>query len=340
MNSKLAKYHPHQLVKSLAKQFKTTSKKDCLEEIIEIPGDIGTGRITGFDFGDGIGFITFDIKLTKDWQLNFKSSNLSPIYFNFLIEGKIWHTLNEGKIRYQLLPLQSSISSAPISSSQAFAIPRDQKLLFAILIIDRKKYLSTASCYFDRMHEKIAAVFKDVNGKEAFFHQSEFSINVSRIIKKITKNNDCGLARSIYIEAQVLELLSRQIKQVEDDFSMLGRRLKLRAYDIEKIKLARTILLEQMKNPPTIEKLAKKVGVNQSKLKEGFKLIFETTIKKYLTKERLEKASLLLIQDTSIKNAAMEVGYSNLSYFAKIFKEHYGVLPKDYVKNVQIRVNV
>ncbi len=328
------------MVKSLAQQFNTQTKKDCMEEIIVIPDHIGEGKITGFDFGDGIGFVVFDVELKEDWVLNFETKDPPPIYFNFLIEGRIWHNLNEGKICYQLLPLQSSISTAPVSTSQSIAIPGNKKILFATLLIDRKQYLPAAACYFDRMHEKMVAVFKDVKGNDVFFHQSDFSINVSRLIKKITNDKNCGLVRSIHIEAQVLELLSRQIKRVEDDFSMLGRRVKLRKYDAEKIKLARTILLQNMQNPPTIAELAKKVGVNQQKLKEGFKLIYETTINKYLTTERLEKAALLLIQETSIKNAAMEVGYANLSYFAKIFKERYGVLPREYAKNARIRLSM
>lgn len=340
MKSKTDKRHTAFLVKSLGQQLNVSLEKDFMEVTIRIPETIGEGKITGFDLGGGIGFTVFDIKMKEDWSFVFKTKGPPLLYFNFLIEGRIWHNLKEGKMQDQLLPLQSIVSSTSVNTPpQAIKVPKDKKILFASLLIDRKKYLSTSALYFSQMHEKMVAIFKDVDGKRPFFHLSDFSINASRLVKKITKNKNHSLFCSIHIESKILELLSRQLKRVEDDFSRLGRRIKLKKYDAEKIKLAKDILIDNMQNPPTIEKLAKKVGINQQKLKEGFKLIYETTIKKYLTRERLKKAALLLLHEISIRQVAMEIGYSNLSYFAKIFKKRYGILPKDFAKNNRIRAS-
>jgi AraC-like DNA-binding protein len=40
----------------------------------------------------------------------------------------------------------------------------------------------------------------------------------------------------------------------------------------------------------------------------------------------------------SIKETARAVGYANQSHFAKRFKEKYGVLPKDYIKNIRAKI--
>lgn len=115
--------------------------------------------------------------------------------------------------------------------------------------------------------------------------------------------------------------------------------MNLRKLDLEKIQRARNILVRDLKNPPTIEELAMKAGINRQKLKKGFKLIYEATINKYLRNERLEQASLLLLTDKTVKEAAEQVGYMNKSYFAKIFKEKYGVLPREYVKSIHLKIN-
>jgi len=45
----------------------------------------------------------------------------------------------------------------------------------------------------------------------------------------------------------------------------------------------------------------------------------------------LKKAALLIKHQTaSISEIAFEVGFNNLSYFARSFKKLFGVLPSDY----------
>lgn len=338
MNLTFRKYQPHTFIQSLAKQLKIASSRDCLEEIIELSGKLGHGKITGFRFSDGISFLVFDCMLNKDWTLNFVNDFPAPLQFNFEIEGEVWHHFNNGNIRYHLNPLQGSITSCPSNSVQSLKLPGNRKILFTILMIDRAEYLKKIDCIVDKMPEQLSVVFTDLKAEKPFFYQGNYSISAAECIKKITENNHDGLVRSTYLEAKVLELLSKQVKQFKDDLLSPNRQVMLRKYDVEKIKFARDILVEHIQNPPTIEMLAKKAGINQQKLKSGFKAIFDKTINQYLTEERMDLASILLLKDHSVGDVATEVGYTNHSHFAKKFKEKFGVLPKDYLKSIQIRI--
>jgi two-component system, response regulator YesN len=53
----------------------------------------------------------------------------------------------------------------------------------------------------------------------------------------------------------------------------------------------------------------------------------------FLVRKKLEKASILL-KDTNLKiyEIADSLGYSNMNYFSKQFKEYYGITPLDYKK--------
>ncbi len=332
------KYHPHKFIKSLARQLNTTCHTDCLEEVIELSGKLGHGKITGFLFSDGISFLVFDCMINEDWNLNFINDFPSPLQFNFEIEGEVWHTFNKGDIRYHLNPLQGSITACPTDSTQSLKLPSNRKILFTILMINREEYLKKIDCIVNKMPTKLATVLSDLEASKPFFYQGNYSISAAECIKKITADNHDGLVRSTYLEAKVLELLSKQVKQFKDDLLTPNRQVMLRKYDVEKIKYAKTILIENLKNPPTIENLAKMAGINQQKLKTGFKAIFDKTINQYLTEERMDLASILLLKDHSVKDVATEVGYSNHSHFAKKFKAKYGVLPKDYLKSIQRRI--
>lgn len=333
------KYHPHSFIKNLAKQLGTTSYTDCLEEIIELSPPIGRGKIVGFIFSDGIGFIVFDCMINEDWVLKFSDTFPAPLQFNFEIEGEIWHSFNNGDIRYHLNPLQGSVTACPSKSTQQFTIPGKRKIVYTSLLIERKRYLQKIDCIIEKLPVKLQTIFSDTTSEKTFFYQGNYSIAAAECINKIIKNEQKGLVRSTYLEGKALELLSRQIRQFTDDLLSPDKQVMLRKYDVDKIKFARDLLIKDIQNPPTIEALAKKAGINQQKLKKGFKAIFETTINRYLRDERLERASLLLLQGTSVKSAALEIGYSNQSHFSRKFKEKYGILPKEYLKSIQTKIS-
>ena len=50
----------------------------------------------------------------------------------------------------------------------------------------------------------------------------------------------------------------------------------------------------------------------------------------YLKNFRLNKAAELIVAGTRIIEVAEKLGFTSSSYFARCFREKFGVLPKDY----------
>jgi AraC-like DNA-binding protein len=91
---------------------------------------------------------------------------------------------------------------------------------------------------------------------------------------------------------------------------------------------ARSILESNMAEPPDLETLAAEVGMSLSKLKEVFPRVCGMPPYAYLRRIRMDRARRLLAgRRLSVTEAAMEVGYANLSHFAKAFAAHHGVKP-------------
>lgn len=64
-----------------------------------------------------------------------------------------------------------------------------------------------------------------------------------------------------------------------------------------------------------------------------FKNTFHMTFKKYLLKQRMERAKALLQEGTeSISSICEKVGIGNPSYFSHLFKEYTGKMPSEYRK--------
>ncbi|MFK7934020.1 MAG: helix-turn-helix transcriptional regulator [Saprospiraceae bacterium] len=325
------------LLKDLAKTTQVELEKDCHEYNFAIPKEIGDGYIYGLTFQDGLNLLIVDCMLEEDLDLVLEASQ-KPQYLAlvFAVEGGLRHEYSYGQVAYQLNPLQGAITANPMGSYQEYQIPGKVKMLFTILLIDREKYLKKVDCYIEKMPDQLSTVFKDKESAKHFISQNNYSISISECIKKMTSNEYEGLVRSTFLESKTLELLSLQIKQFKDDLLTPSKQVLLRKYDLDKIKAAKEILVTQLQDPPKIPQLARKVGINQQKLKQGFKAVYSKTINQYLRDERLAKARILLAEGSlSVREVSTQIGYSNQGHFARRFKEKYGVLPKDYLKNLQ-----
>ncbi|MEH2263861.1 helix-turn-helix transcriptional regulator [Nostoc sp.] len=137
-----------------------------------------------------------------------------------------------------------------------------------------------------------------------------------------------GMTKQIYLEAKCLELIALKLEQLTKTKPLKSITFKPR--DIEKIHRARDILIFQQENPPSLLDLAQKVGINDNKLKIGFRQVFGTTVFGYLHNHRMEIARQLL-QDGKMRVAtvANEVGYANPGHFAAAFKRKFGVSPSE-----------
>ncbi len=79
----------------------------------------------------------------------------------------------------------------------------------------------------------------------------------------------------------------------------------------------------------TISEIAEELNMSLANFSQRFKAITELSPKEYLTKIRMKKARYLL-QSLSVTDTAYEIGYDNISHFIKLFKNEFGITPKQY----------
>jgi AraC-like DNA-binding protein len=72
------------------------------------------------------------------------------------------------------------------------------------------------------------------------------------------------------------------------------------------------------------------VGINDRKLKQGFRQVLDTTVFGYLTHKRMEVACQLLRQQRSVAAVAAAVGYDSPTAFSGAFKRKFSITPKAY----------
>lgn len=139
-----------------------------------------------------------------------------------------------------------------------------------------------------------------------------------------------GLTKQVYLESKVWELMALLLDQIGDSSD---RTRKLKPEDVERIHYAGEVLLTRLENPPSLMELARIVGINDHKLKIGFRYCFGTTVFGYLHERRMERSRQLLeAGEFTVTQAAQAVGFANRGYFAASFRRKFGVNPSAYRK--------
>ena len=130
----------------------------------------------------------------------------------------------------------------------------------------------------------------------------------------------------MYVESKALELLALRLGELSRRPG--ARTMTLAGRDVERIRQAREILLKKMQNPPTLHELARKVGINEFKLKQGFRQVFNNTAYGCLNEHRMTLARSMICQGKSnVSETAWEVGYTNVSHFIAAYRKYYGYNP-------------
>ncbi|HEY0586950.1 MAG TPA: helix-turn-helix domain-containing protein [Pseudoduganella sp.] len=111
------------------------------------------------------------------------------------------------------------------------------------------------------------------------------------------------------------------------------RQLTLEPYkDKEKATILKFIATNFTNPDMDLEFVVTSTGTNRNKVNEVLKTELGMTFTSYLNKLRLTEAARLLLEmeSATIAEIAYSVGYSNVSYFNKLFKEEYGCTPKSF----------
>lgn len=106
---------------------------------------------------------------------------------------------------------------------------------------------------------------------------------------------------------------------------------RTKLYDVPAIELAKSIIEKDPASHIHIPMLADKAGINEFKLKIGFRELFNTSPYKYRLRLCLERARVLLEEtDDTIDQIASKVGFDTYNGFSTAFKKAFNTAPTAY----------
>ena len=100
---------------------------------------------------------------------------------------------------------------------------------------------------------------------------------------------------------------------------------------MDKTRLILKIVEEHYSEKLSIKEMAEACGFSQSHFMKFFKTTIGVSFTSYLNDYRLTMASrLLLSSEDSILTIAGDTGFDNLSYFNRVFKQRFGMTPREF----------
>lgn len=157
--------------------------------------------------------------------------------------------------------------------------------------------------------------------------KKDLTTKAQSISKNILDNSQTPYIKRLLLEAGIVDLLIKLYQPEETTSYPIFS-------DADKTRLqeARNIVEQNLKYPCSLTELSRKTGLNDFKLKKGFKALFGHTVFGYLAELRMNLAHKLLKDGRSVSEVAETVGYKNAHHFTAAFKKHFDMLPSKVSK--------
>ncbi|SEW39596.1 helix-turn-helix transcriptional regulator [Chitinophaga arvensicola] len=137
-----------------------------------------------------------------------------------------------------------------------------------------------------------------------------------------------GTLKAAYLETKATELFLSQVWQLDQPANRINSRLA--ADDVARLHSIKDYISRHYNQSLSITALARTAGINQLKLKNGFKALFHTTVFGYIAELRMNEAKRLLLEEKMMVNeVADRIGYRYPQHFTAAFRKKFGLLPKD-----------
>lgn len=287
---------------------------------------VGTGSYREIQIRDGVELAISDDCFHEDLKI-LTCDRDHPIELSYTLIGTETSSLETTRAG------QYAFYGSGLAPGETLEITANQRSLQVVIHIEPAVFCQWLSSLSNQLPAEIGNWMKPLDQP---YHTQicQTTAAMQTALQQILQCPFRGLTQQIYLEGKVWELvalhLAETLTQTLDADTTCEPKL-LKPEDIERIHYAKDVLVTRLDQPPSLIELARLAGINDYKLKVGFRQVFGTTVFGYLHDCRMERSRQLLdAGDLSIAEAARAVGFVNRSHFAIAFRKKFGVNPRDF----------
>ncbi|MBD8488498.1 helix-turn-helix transcriptional regulator [Echinicola sp. CAU 1574] len=292
------------------------------KETFTFYSDIGLGQLRYQEFQKGFWAQQMDFTLKEPLPLIQTASKFNELFIiNFyLSNASIRQYSGETLFEFNFDNISVMLSSS--SAICHYNIPADEDVKIIQIGFTREWLLANA---FDNDSSELKSLFTD----DQPIYIAE---NLDYQFKYLVSEMDLASANRLFLFSSALHLLNTLFSKLEHRQLNQSHHSKIHHEDLEKLLEIRAAMDENPLEPISLDALAIQSEMSLTKFKRSFKQVFGVTPYQYHLKNKLAIAMDRLHQHYSVSEVAFLIGYTNLSHFAKSFKNQYGKLPSEVQK--------
>ncbi len=269
------------------------------------------------------GFSVYTVKIepekTPAWDFQVASA---PLGFSFCLGGKMGMQWQRGKQSGSIRIERGVNSFFWLDQMTGSSRYLSDETVYSVAILLQPDILAE---YLGEEMGRIPKSFEQILNKKTAFTNLAMTPDMYVTATQAFDRPWQGCAARLHLESCGLSLLAQQVAQLAKSDVRPARTLN--SSDEERIRAAADILVRDMGKPITISSLSRQVGINESKLKRGFRQVFDSTVIQFLFTQRMIRARHLLAQGMDVSQTAQEIGYNSVSHFILCYKKVFGVTP-------------
>ena len=147
------------------------------------------------------------------------------------------------------------------------------------------------------------------------------SSKISYVINQFLECTYNRQVRQLYFESLIKELLLLLLLQNHRDGSDYNSYMQ-HLYE------ARSIIEKNTNRHFSIAEIAREVGLNEAKLKSGFKQVFRVGLFQFMLQAKMQKAWVWVLEtDKPVKEIARLTGYRSMQNFVTAFRKYFNTTP-------------
>jgi len=297
------------------------------DRVLTVPDHLGNGNILAQNINPHLSYAVMNFKLDSDLEFHRETGAAGFIIsFNMVEVQKELQVGHHQHIVSDKRPFRNDIFLTDARDSTSVRIAAGSNVRRLLIYCSHE----LAAQYLPHdIYEKLAIFARENSAND---HPLFINLSHRTMLKELFElraNDPLGTIRRL---SGILHLIEKFLHSfLRQEQAALPRTVKKN--DLESMQHVEHILSSKLEGFPSLESLAHEVFMSTSKLKNLFKQVYGHTLYDYYNKSRLQRArDLLITGQCSIKQAGSEIGFSNLSHFAKAFRKEFGILPRDLVK--------
>ncbi|WP_418360388.1 helix-turn-helix domain-containing protein [Sphingobacterium detergens] len=225
----------------------------------------------------------------------------------------------------KILPqAQPHVRITPLHVESDVSFPKGVSIQQVTIIVSLdylKRFIGTDQVKFDYLF----------SNEKTLWIEEFMSPEIAEVVNEISLIKSPDTLSDAYYRLKSLELLFYLFKNLSIRTHVTHQQLS--KYELESVYSVRDQIASYIDRPFVQEELVKISGMNVIKLRKLFTQVFGKGMYPYYQHLRMQEAARLLRDEyLSVSETGYRLGFSNLSYFGRLFESHFGSKPKKWAQ--------